>query len=137
MAPFDKSVIRTVMAGILTFVLLAAAWASLIHQWAIIQGMWMAFGSVPEMGMLDVRIDAANAELMTHGDALRRFHDGNSSYDPSRDSSDLDWWVEIRGDFRYQSLGFIGETDNRIFLFDAFTGRWIGISGFLPAHSTN
>lgn len=84
---FVNNLIRTVLAAVFAFRFLLAVGTRLNRQCKIIQGIWMAFGSLPEMGLVEVRIHSVNAELVTHGEAYRRLHQGSYSYDPPREGN--------------------------------------------------
>ncbi len=113
---------------ILVLSLLGLGWYT--REQAIKTAVVLSQESGPEFGLMQARIDSVDAELVTPAEVDRRF----KGYTPYNYRYVLLWWVTVHGYFRYQSMAFIGETDNRVVLFNSLTGQWTGEIGGLDGH---
>ncbi len=93
----------------------------------------------PSLGIIEVRVDEVDAELVTFGEAHRRLGStpGPGAYGPGVTDDSPVWWVTVRGYLRYYDenvradgvrVRYVYEADEQRFLYYADTGESLGSS---------
>ncbi len=90
--------------------------------------------SVPELFILEARIDEVTAELVPLQEVDRRMEveRGAAGYGRGRDQDTPVWWVRVRGYFRFEGMSAPGgkppvyEAGERIIIYDARTSEELG-----------